>query len=74
MSTPQGGTDPAEADRRVVPPTAVRLLPLLVVTFALSMLIDLTTDWPMLLRWLVAGTGGVIAAVISVRIWATRQR
>ena len=74
MTRPPGGTDPADGVPRVVPPTAVRLLPLLVVTFGLSMLIDLTTDWPMLLRWLVAGAGGVIAAVFSVRIWAARRR
>ncbi|HEY4615955.1 MAG TPA: hypothetical protein VIG75_10865 [Citricoccus sp.] len=71
MSTAGGGE---ERDRRVVPPTAVRLLPLLVVTFGLSMLIDLTTDWPMLLRWLVAGAGGVLAAVVAVRLWAARRR
>jgi uncharacterized membrane protein len=74
VTRPPGGGDPADRVPPVVPPTAVRLLPLLVVTFGLSMLIDLTTDWPMLLRWLVAGTGGIIAAVVSVRIWAARRR
>jgi uncharacterized membrane protein len=74
VTQPPGGTDPADRVPPVVPPTAVRLLPLLVVTFGLSMLIDLTTDWPMLLRWLAAGAGGIIAAVVSVRIWAARRR
>jgi hypothetical protein len=74
VTQPPTGTGPADPDPRVVPPTAVRLLPLLVVTFGLSMLIDLTTEWPMLLRWLVAGAGGVTAAVVSVRIWAARRR
>jgi hypothetical protein len=57
-----------------VPPTAVRLLPILVATFALSMLIDLTTDWPMLLRWAVALAGGFIVQLVVVRIWAARRR
>ncbi|MDI3331127.1 MAG: hypothetical protein QJR09_10410 [Micrococcus sp.] len=74
MTEPQGGTDPADRVQRVVPPTAVRLLPLLVVAFGLSMLIDTTTEWPMLLRWAIAGAGGVSAQLVAVRIWASRQR
>lgn len=73
MTTPRGSTDPADPDRRVVPPTAVRLLPLLVVTFGLNMLVDITTDWPMLLRWAIAGVGGVGAQLVAVRIWVSRQ-
>jgi ABC-type antimicrobial peptide transport system permease subunit len=74
VSDPQDGTDRADRVQRVVPPTAVRLLPLFVVVFGLNMLIDMTTDWPMLLRWAVAGVGGVGAQLIAVRIWASRRR
>jgi ABC-type antimicrobial peptide transport system permease subunit len=74
VSAPQDGTDPGDRAQRVVPPTAVRLLPLFVVAFGLSMLIDMTTNWPMLLRWAIAGVGGVSAQLIAVRIWASRRR
>ncbi|MFC7402241.1 hypothetical protein [Citricoccus sp. GCM10030269] len=71
MSAPQ---DPREGRRENIPPTAVRLLPVILVTFGLNMLIDQTTDWPMLLRWLVALGGGMVVQIIVVRVWASRQR
>lgn len=64
---------PEESQRRV-PPTAVRLLPVLVVVFGLNMLIDSTTDWPMLARWAVALVGGIAVQFIVIRLWAARQR
>jgi hypothetical protein len=67
---PDGG----DGRETAVPPTAVRWLPILVVTFGLNMLIDLTTDWPMLVRWLVALAGGIVVQLAVVRIWAARQR
>ena len=61
-------------DGRLVPPTAVRLLPVLVAVFGLTMLIDTTTDWPLWLRWVVSIAGGIAAQYVVVRIWASRQR
>ncbi|MEO9249282.1 hypothetical protein ABDK96_16485 [Citricoccus nitrophenolicus] len=69
MAEPERRPRPAD-----VPPTAVRLLPVLVVTFGLSMLIDMTTDWHFLLRWALALGGGLLAQVVVLRIWTSRQR
>ncbi|GAA4765529.1 hypothetical protein [Citricoccus nitrophenolicus] len=60
--------------RRTVPPTAVRLLPVLIVVFGLSMLIDSTTDWPVWVRWILSIGGGMVAQYIVVKVWAARQR
>ncbi|NUL44978.1 hypothetical protein F7P69_07180 [Cellulosimicrobium funkei] len=68
---PQGGQDQR---RDSIPPTAVRLLPVLIVTFALNVLIDQSTEWPMLLRWGVALAGGVAVQFVVLRLWASRQR
>lgn len=69
MAEPERRPRPAD-----VPPTAVRLLPVLVVTFGLSMLIDLTTDWHFLLRWALALSGGLLVQVLVLRRWASRRR
>lgn len=59
---------------RAVPPTAVRLLPVLIVVFGMSMLIDSTTDWPVWVRWIVSIGGGMVAQYLVVKAWAARQR
>ena len=58
----------------VVPPTAVRLLPVLVATFGVSMLIDTTTAWPWWVRWAVAIAAGMAAGAVATAVWAASRR
>lgn len=54
----------------VTPPTAVRLLPVLVVTFLVSWMVDVGTDWPMWVRWIVAIAAGTAAGTMATALWA----
>lgn len=63
-----------DGERRAVPPTAVRLLPVLITVFGLSMLIDSATDWPVWVRWIVSIGGGLVVQYLVVKVWAARQR
>ncbi|MGM7667426.1 hypothetical protein [Microbacterium sp. A93] len=67
-------SEPQDREVRAVPPTAVRLLPVLIAVFGLSMLIDSTTDWPVWVRWILSIGGGMVAQYIVVKVWAARQR
>lgn len=74
MSPEGAGPEAQDREHRVTPPTAVRILPVLIVVFGLSMLIDSTTDWPLWVRWILSIGGGLVAQYIVVKVWAARQR
>lgn len=74
MSSEETGPEPRDRERQVTPPTAIRILPVLIVVFGLSMLIDSTTDWPVWVRWILSIGGGLVAQYIVVKVWASRQR
>ncbi|MDX2340386.1 hypothetical protein NJC10_01665 [Micrococcus sp. M4NT] len=64
----------ASAGSEGVPPTSVRLLPTLLATFMTSMLIDVATDWPWWVRWILALGVGLAVGVVAVAVWARRRR
>lgn len=51
------------------PPTWVTTLPVIVATFVANMVIDSTTDWPILLRWGVALVAGLVTGAITLAVW-----
>ncbi|MBN6750773.1 hypothetical protein [Micrococcus luteus] len=50
----------------------VMALPVILVTFLANMAIDIWTDWPMLLRWLVSIALGVVAGSLF-QMWLQRR-
>lgn len=59
------------------PPTGVTTLPVVLITFLVNVVIDLNTDWHMLLRWGVALAAGIVGGAICVGLWRafrTRSR
>lgn len=64
-STPQD-TSPTRGQR---PPTWATTLPIILATFLTNIVIDLTTDWSMAVRWVVALIVGVLVGAVVLAWW-----
>lgn len=66
MSATPPNTGPARSQR---PPTWATTLPIILATFLTNIVIDLSTDWSMAVRWAVALVVGVLVGAVVLAWW-----